>query len=133
MTGVAHLSAGEIRDLTFVDGVDHVAFGAEFIDESGLAGDGLGTARYVRSTADPTEAEFAVTVVDDHHRRGLATAMLDVLSDHARRNGIERFTAVMLAENRPIQELIRQRGGSVVPTDDPTIVEATIDLIPPRE
>lgn len=129
MTGVAHLSASEIRELTDVDGIDHVAYGAELIDADGNEGMGLGTARYVRSRHDPTEAEFAVTVIDEYHRRGLASLLLDVLGDHARRNGIERLTAVMLAENRPVQELIRTRGGRLFTTDEPTIMGATIELV----
>ena len=54
---------------------------------------------------------------------------MDVLTKHARHNGIQRFTAVMLAENTPIHELIRGRGGVIERTDEPTIVSGFIDIV----
>ena len=89
---------------------------------------GAGTARYIRSEDNPEEAEFAVTIADDCQRLGLATMLMDVLTRHAKHNGIRRFTAVMLAENLPIHELIRHRGGVIEQTDEPTIVSGYIDI-----
>ena len=127
MTGVSHLTEAEVEYLTNVDGVDHAAFGAGFRAVDG-SDDGIGVARYIRSTSDPTEADFAVTVIDEYQRLGVATILLDILSSHAVENGIRRLTGEMLAENRAMQALIRGRGGEVVKTDDPSIVYGLLDL-----
>ena len=127
MTGVSQLTDAEVEYLTDVDGVDHAAFGAGFRAADG-SDDGIGVARYIRSTSRPTEADFAVTVIDEYQRLGVATILLDVLSRHALENGIRRLTGEMLAENLAVQQLIRCRGGQVVTTDDPKIVHGLLDL-----
>lgn len=127
MTGVSHLTEAEVEYLTNVDGIDHAAFGAGFRAVDG-SDDGIGVARYIRSTSDPTEADFAVTVIDEYQRLGVATILLDVLSRHAVENGIRRLTGEMLAENQAMQALIRGRGGEVAKTDDPSIVCGLLDL-----
>jgi hypothetical protein len=50
----------------------------------------------------------AVTVVDDWHGRGVATKLLEELVRRARANGIERFVALILAENDAAIELFQQ-------------------------
>ena len=55
------LSEGMVRYLTEVDHHDHEAIIA--LDEE--TGEGVGVARYVRSTERPDVAEVAVTVIDD--------------------------------------------------------------------
>ena len=127
MTGVSHLTDAEVEYLTDVDGVDHAAFGAGIRAADGSL-DGIGIARYIRSTSDPTEADFAVTVIDEYQRLGVATILLDVLSRHAVENGIRRLTGEMLAENQAMQALIRGRGGEVAKTDDSSIVYGIIEL-----
>ena len=90
------LSEGMVRHLTEVDHHDHEAIIA--LDEA--TGEGLGVARYVRSTKRPDVAEVAVTVIDDWQGRGLGTLLLEALSARAREEGIKRFTALMLATTR---------------------------------
>ena len=92
--------------LTEVDHHDHealVAFDAR-------TGDGVGVARYVRSREDPEAAEFAVTIVDDWQRRGLGTELLKRLTERAREEGLRRFTASVLAENREMLGLLEELG-----------------------
>jgi GNAT superfamily N-acetyltransferase len=60
----------------------------------------------------PTPSEAAVTVVDDWQGRGLGTLLLDRLADRARSEGITRFWALLLAENREMLDLL-ERVGSV--------------------
>jgi RimJ/RimL family protein N-acetyltransferase len=93
--------------LTEVDHHDHEALLA--IDAQ--TGDGVGVARYVRSRENPDQAEFAVTVVDDWHRRGVGTELVRRLVQRARAEGVKRFTALVHAENTEMLGLLEKLGG----------------------
>jgi GNAT superfamily N-acetyltransferase len=99
------LSEPLARYLTQVDHHDHEALVA-IADRAG----GVGVARYVRSRHDPRAAEAAVTVLDQWQRRGVGSALLALLAARARKAGIRRFTALMLAENRTLIERLRRLG-----------------------
>ena len=107
LSPVNELRPMDLVYLTEVDHHDHEALIAfdEQTDEP------VGVARYVRSTADPEAAEFAITVVDDWQRRGVGTELVKRLSDRAREEGVERFTAVLLAENHEMRGLLEKLGG----------------------
>jgi acetyl coenzyme A synthetase (ADP forming)-like protein len=59
----------------------------------------VAVANYVR-LRDPTVAEAAFAVADDHQRRGIGTRLLERLAARASEVGIERFVAEVLADNR---------------------------------
>jgi RimJ/RimL family protein N-acetyltransferase len=122
------LSAAELRYFTDTDHHDHEALGA--LDHPG--GRGVGVARYVRDTDDPHTAEIAVTIVDDWQGRGLGTELLARLSGCARAAGIQRFTALVSADNQAAAGLLRGAGGGVVRRDHGT-VEYEIPLVPGEE
>lgn len=109
---VDHLTDSELNYLVDVDGVDHVALGAQADD-----GTGLGIARYIRDSRDPTLAEAAVMVVDEHHGRGIGTALVEALSNQALANGITGFTAYVLAENRAVIDMLKRAGALIEPDD----------------
>jgi GNAT superfamily N-acetyltransferase len=106
LSPTSHLSARQLAYLTDVDHHDHEALVA--IDPSSR--DGLAVARYVRSTENPGEAEFAVAVADDWQRRGLGTALLRQLAARARAEGITRFTGFVLEDNEPMRGLLQSLG-----------------------
>jgi acetyl coenzyme A synthetase (ADP forming)-like protein len=54
---------------------------------------------YVR-LRDPSLAEAAFAVADEHQKRGIGTRLLERLADRAGRVGIERFVAEVLPDNR---------------------------------
>ena len=54
---------------------------------------------YVR-LRDPSLAEAAFAVADEHQRRGIGTRLLERLAERAGSVGIERFVAEVLADNR---------------------------------
>lgn len=106
-----------LRYLTEVDHRDHEALVA-------LADDhGVGVARFVR-TKDPEVAEAAVTVVDDWQGKGLGTALLELLARRARQEGIHRFSAVVLAQNQDMLDVLRGLGPLRVINRDANTIEA---------
>ena len=97
------LTEATVRYLTEIDHHDHEAMIA--LDEQ--TGEGIGVARYVRDPDHPDVAEVAVTVIDDWQGRGLGTLLLEVISARARQEGITRFTALMLAANKEMMDLLQ--------------------------
>src|SRR5262245_20451231 len=67
--------------------------------------EGVGIARYVRGDRADT-AEVALAVVDHWQGKGIGTLLLDALAARARDEGIARFTALMLAANDELRELL---------------------------
>jgi GNAT superfamily N-acetyltransferase len=100
------LTEAVVEYLTQVDHHDHEAIVA--LDDA--TGEGVGVARFVRLTDRHDTAEAAVTVVDDWQGRGVGTLLLDRLADRARSEGIARFWAVLLAENRDMLDLLERLG-----------------------
>jgi GNAT superfamily N-acetyltransferase len=98
------LTEATVRYLTEIDHHDHEAMIA--LDEQTC--EGIGVARYVRDLDYPDVAEVAVTVIDDWQGRGLGTLLLEVISARARQEGITRFTALMLATNKEMMDLLQE-------------------------
>jgi len=94
-------TSAELRYLTEVDGLDHVALVAMT-----AARRGVGVARYVRLAEDPSTAEVAIAVADELQGRGLGSLLADELVHIASANGIQRFSADMLSDNIPAQRLM---------------------------
>ena len=91
------LTTAELRYLTAVDGRDHVALVAVPTHAPAFI---MGVGRYVRDAERPDTAEVAVVVGDPIQGQGLGRHIGLALADVARENGIRRFTATMLSDNR---------------------------------
>jgi RimJ/RimL family protein N-acetyltransferase len=104
---MATLSDHQLSYLTEVDHHDHEALLA--LDPT--TGDAVGVARFVR--VHDGVAECAVVVADDWQGRGVATQLLDRLVERAHDEGIERFTALVLAENAEALRLLESLGDTV--------------------
>jgi RimJ/RimL family protein N-acetyltransferase len=123
---MAGLSDRQLSYLTAIDHHDHEALLA--IDPG--SGEGVGVARFIRVSEDV--AECAIVVADDWQDRGVATALLDRLVDRAREEGIQRFTALVLAENTDALRLLERLGE----TEEQRVgsqVELDIALPAPRQ
>jgi len=123
MTPIDELSDSQLRYLTEVDHHDHealVAFDAP-------TGDGVGVGRFVR-LADPSSAEAAVTVVDSWQGRGLGTALSRLLAARAREEGIARFTALLLASNHQMHDVLSSLGPSRVVSRSSGAVEVEVAI-----
>ena len=121
MRMVDRLTEAELDYLVNVDGVDHVALVA-VVD----GGQGIGVARYIRDTEDPGLAEAAVMVLDAHHGRGVGTALVKALADVALTNGVSRFTAYVLPENRAAIDGLTRAGAVIEPEDG--LLRMTVNL-----
>ncbi|MFK7917187.1 MAG: GNAT family N-acetyltransferase [Ilumatobacter sp.] len=97
------LTARELEHFTTVDMVDRVALAVEVRDRL------VAWSSYERWAARD-EAEAAFMVDDDQHGRGIATLMLEHLAAIARTNGIERFTAEVLSDNRGMLAVFSKAG-----------------------
>src|SRR3954453_10127863 len=97
------LTRSDLRYLTDIDGHDHVALIAVRLDDPRHV---VAVARYVRLKADPETAEIAVTVADDMQAKGIGSQLGILLADEARGRGIKRFSASVLADNRPALRLM---------------------------
>ncbi|MDQ6772251.1 MAG: GNAT family N-acetyltransferase [Candidatus Dormibacteraeota bacterium] len=90
-------------------------------------GEIVGVARYMRWPGRP-EAELAVVVADAWQRQGVATRMLAALADLALGAGVERFTATMQADNRPVLRLLRRFRPSAALGLEQGLLEATLPV-----
>ena len=101
------LTEADLTRFTQLDFVNHVGLVATLWQ----AGEErfIGDARYVRGT-DPTRAEVAFAVVDQHQGRGIATVLLEHLSRIARDAGINEFEADVLGDNNRMLEVFGKSG-----------------------
>ena len=104
LTPKRSFSSTELRYLTEINAVDHVALVAEDATEPGRGLIAVG--RFVRLAADPEAAEIAIVVWDDWQARGLGSLLGGHLAHAARNRGIKRFTATMASDNRPAHRLM---------------------------
>jgi RimJ/RimL family protein N-acetyltransferase len=95
------LSPDEVEHLTVVD--HHVREALVVWAE----GEIVAVARF-EGLDDPATAEVAFVVSDRWQHRGIATALLEVLARRAREQGIGRFEADALVENRPMLDVFER-------------------------
>jgi GNAT superfamily N-acetyltransferase len=118
------LTGEVLRYLTKIDHQHHEAMIA--LDEQ--TGEAVGVARYVRDRKRPQVAEVAVTVIDDWQGRGLGTLLLEVISARAREQAITTFTALTLATNDEMMDLLKRLGRARVVDRDSGTVEIEVEI-----
>jgi len=124
LSPMAKLDPAWVRYFTEIDHHDHEALMAE----SAATGEPVGVARYIRLRDQPAAAELAVTVVDPWQGKGAATALLRLLSARARSEGITRFRATCLGENRTMLNLMRELGNKHSEKAGSGVVEIEVEL-----
>jgi hypothetical protein len=120
--GPTTLSEDALRYLTNVDGRDHVAIVAVTKGDDGHAGTGLGIARFIRTTDEPTVAEVALTVIDPMQRKGLGLLLAVALGRAALERGVRRFRGTVLGDNGPVRLLLEELGAVVRPDGDGSLL-----------
>jgi GNAT superfamily N-acetyltransferase len=109
LSPIDHMSTAMLRYFTEVDHHDHEALVALDPDSDSI----IGVARYVREE-DPKLAEAAITVADEWQGQGLGSALLREIAERAREEGVERFTAFVLARNDDMIDLLHSLGPAKV-------------------
>ena len=102
------LTESQLNYLTNIDNQDHLALGA--FDTSHDEPKGIGVARYIRLSAEPETAEFAVTVLDAYQGRGVGRLLCELLIEAAQEHGIKTFRGYISQENASLVELLKQLG-----------------------
>jgi acyl-CoA synthetase (NDP forming)/RimJ/RimL family protein N-acetyltransferase len=97
-----NLSERDVARFTQVDHQTRVAFVML------VGGQMIGVGRY--DVVDDGEAEIAFLVEDRHHGRGVAQILLEHLAQAAREQGIEKFVAEVLPDNRRMITTFKNAG-----------------------
>jgi ribosomal protein S18 acetylase RimI-like enzyme len=109
------LRAAELRALASVDANRHVLV-AHVEGDPGA----VGVARLVRVGES---AEVAFAVVDDYQHRGIGSALVTELIEHARATGVREITALVSSENRAAVALLcRVLGALEIRFDGPELM-----------
>jgi acyl-CoA synthetase (NDP forming)/RimJ/RimL family protein N-acetyltransferase len=117
------LSARELDRFTVVDHRDRVCFVLLLGDQI------IGVGRYDR-TDDPHDAEVAFMISDAHQGRGIGSILLEHLAAAARENGIDRFSAEVLPENRKMLHVFAEAGYELTRRFDDGVVAVGFDIDP---
>jgi len=129
------LTAKELQHFTQVDFRDRVALVME------LRADFVAWASYERWPGRD-DADVAFLVDAEHQGKGIATLLLEHLAAIARTNGVKRFTADVLSDNRPMLRVFSRAGwpvqrhfeSGVTDLEFPlTDTEAYVDSVEQRE
>lgn len=109
-TATPQLTDQQLRYLTELDQVNHVAWAA--LDPDDPEHPGLGLGRFVR-TADGGElAELAMAAIDSYQNRGLGRILLAALYLRCRAVGVRVLRGLVLPENRFVVRWFRDLGGT---------------------
>jgi protein lysine acetyltransferase len=103
--GGGRVTAAMARYLTQVDYVDHFAWVAVASADVSVGG-----ATYVRSASDRALADISFLIKDEFQGRGLGTLLMGAVAIAARRSGISRFSADVLAQNAPMRAILDHAG-----------------------
>lgn len=96
LTVKPRLTSRELRYLTEIDGIDHVAVVAVLPHDPQTL---VAVGRFVRDPERRDEAEVAIVVGDALQGLGLGRTLGLALADEAQARGIRRFTATLLGSN----------------------------------
>ncbi|GAA1339598.1 bifunctional GNAT family N-acetyltransferase/acetate--CoA ligase family protein [Arthrobacter roseus] len=119
----SRLTVKELQRFTRVDYTTRVAFVITMGDEI------IGIGRYDR-LQDSSEAEVAFNIADKHQGRGLGSILLEHLAAAARENGIRRFSAEVLPENRKMIMVFADAGYEVSRHFDDGVVMLAFSIDP---
>ena len=121
-----HLAPDWARFLATVDYRSRLALVVESPDDADTL---IAVARY-EQTAESGTAEVAFVVQDGWQDRGLGTVLFSELLAAAAVNGIERFRAWVLADNRRMLDLIARLGEVTQRSIDQGVVELSFTVRP---
>lgn len=115
------------KELAYLTNVDHHQHEALVALEPG-EGRGLAVARFIKDPDDPRTAEVAIVVADEWQNRGLGRALLERLVERAVEEGVQRFSATVLALNHDIVALLRKVGPVEQLRSDSGVTDLHVEL-----
>lgn len=80
------------------------------------------------ATGEFGTAEIAIVVAHRNHQRGIATALLRRLGEHARRAGVQRLIADVLMQNRNMRQVIADAGWPCLQRRNDEVLTIEVDL-----
>jgi RimJ/RimL family protein N-acetyltransferase len=87
----------------------------------------VGTCRFIALDA-PATAEVSFTIEEDFQGRGIAGRLLERLAVIARANGIARFEAVVLRENKAMLRVFERAGWPMTSRREDGTIAVTLSL-----
>ncbi len=118
-------SERELQYLTVLDGWNHYAIG---IEEREKLKRGVGIVRLVRSSHSETEAEIAITIIDEYQKLGLGSFFIDLIILAALERKLETLSFTFLPQNEAIVKLISRAGVPVKGPHNQDYVQLFLDL-----
>jgi hypothetical protein len=118
-------SERELQYLTVLDGWNHYAIG---IEEREKLKRGVGIVRMVRASHSETEAEIAITIIDEYQKMGLGMFFLDLIVLAALERKIETLSFTFLPQNEAILKLINRTGTPIAGPANQDYVQLFLDL-----
>ena len=115
----------ELEYLTVLDGWNHYAIG---IEEREQLKRGVAIIRLVRSSHDESEAEVAITIIDDYQCMGLGTFLMNLIILAAAERKIEKLSFTFLPQNKAIAKLISKVGVPLPGQNDQDYIQLYIEL-----
>ena len=117
------LSPEQADRFTHVDGAQRFALVAEAPDGALVA-----VGRYDRLPPDLHQAEVAVVVADAYQHHGLGTALVVMLTAHARSVGVTEFVADVLSTNYAMHRAFKDAGLVATSASDHGIAHLVMPL-----
>jgi GNAT superfamily N-acetyltransferase len=118
-------SEQELQYLTTLDGWNHYAIG---IEEREKLKRGVGLIRLVRSSHSDTEAEIAITIIDEYQKKGLGSFLLNLITLAAIEREIETLSFTFLPQNDAIVKLVKRAGIPIPGAHNQDYVQLYLDL-----
>lgn len=126
LTPIQRFSAAQLKYLTEVDQVNHVAWG--ICDRSTLGQPGIGVARFVTGEDEPEVGDIAITVLDEFQGRGMGRLLLAVMSHIAVDQGVRVFRGDVHWRNERVRAWLAGLGASGVRDGKRIVMDLYIDL-----
>ncbi len=120
-----YFSEKELEYLTTIDGWNHYAIG---IEESEKLKRGVAIIRMVRSVELPTEAEVAITIIDEYQKMGLGSFLIDLIILAALEREITTLSFTFLPQNLALPRLLNKIALPIPGSSGPDSVQLYLNI-----